>query len=98
MKMIITARHCDIPDDLRERATELVEKTAKLAVRPHRAEIIFDDDHQKKIVELQLYLVGGQVRVCKAEASDFRTALDRALDKLRNQLDKSQPSRRAAAE
>ena len=61
MKMIVTARHCDIPDDLRDRATELVEKVAKLAVRPHRAEIIFDDDHQRKIVELQLYLVGGQV-------------------------------------
>lgn len=98
MKMIVTARHCEIPDDLRDRATELVEKAAKLAVRPHRAEIIFDDDHQQKIVELQLYLAGGQVRVCKAEASDFRTALDRALDKLKNQLDKSQPSRRAAAE
>lgn len=98
MKMIVTARHCHIPDELRERATELVEKAARLAVRPQRAEIIFDEDHQQKIVELQLYLVGGQVRVCTAEASDFRTALDRALAKLRNQLDKSQPSRRAAAE
>ncbi len=98
MKMIITARHCEIPDDLRERAVELVEKTAKRAVRPQRAEIIFDEDHQQRIVELQLYLAGGQVRVCTAEASDFRTALDRALDKLRNQLDKSHPSRRAAAE
>ena len=98
MKMTVTARHCDIPDDLRDRATELVEKAAKLAARPHRAEIIFDEDHQQKIVELQLYLAGGQVRVCTAEASDFRTALDRALDKLRNQLDKSQPSRRAATE
>ena len=98
MKMNVTARHCDIPDDLREQAMELVEKASKRAVRPHRAEIIFDDDHQQKIVEVQLYLARGQVRVCTAEASDFRTALDRALDKLRNQLDKSQPSRRTVAE
>ena len=98
MKMIVTARHCEIPDDLRERARELLEKAARRATRPHRAEVVFDDDHQRKVVELQLYLPRNQVCVATAEAADFRTALDRAVDKLSNQLDKFQnrPSRRSS--
>lgn len=98
MKVTVTARHCEITDELRERAIALIEKTAKKAERPHRAEVVFDEDHQQHVVELQLYLTRGQVKVCSAEAGDFQTALDRAVDKLNNQLDKSQqrPQRRAS--
>ena len=98
MKVIVTARHCEVPDEVRDRDSQLIEKVAKKANRPHRAEIVFDDDHNQKIVELQLSLARGQLKVCRAEADDFRTALDRALDKLGNQLDKvsPRPSRRAA--
>ena len=88
MKVLVTARHCEIDDELRQRAIELVKKAAKLGNRPHRAEIVFDDDHQRKIVEFQLYLSQGHTYVSSAEASSFLTAMDRAAKKLRNQLDK----------
>ncbi len=88
MKVLVTARHCEIDDELRQRAIELVQKAAKLATRPHRAEIIFDDDHHRKIVEFQLYLSRGHTYVSSAEASSFLTAMDRSAKKLRNQLDK----------
>lgn len=97
MRTTVTARHCEIPEELRERAETLIAKTAKAAHRPQRAEIVFDADHGRKVVEIQLYLPRGQVKVASAEADDFRTALDRALDKVRNQLDKAphkQPVRR----
>lgn len=98
MRTIITARHCEIPDELRERAEEQVGKVAKAAHRPRRAEVVFDADHGVKVVELQLYLPQGQVKVASAEASDFRSALDSAVGKLRNQLGKgprSKPARRS---
>jgi len=88
MRTTVTARHCEIPDELRQRAEEQMDKVAKSAHRPRRAEVIFDADHGLKVVELQLYLPKGQVKVSSAEASDFRTALDSAIGKLRNQLDK----------
>ena len=99
MKVIVTARHCEINTDLRDRAVELMERIAKLAHRPQRAEIIFDVDHSSHIVEFQLYWPRGHVHVSSAEADDFRTALDRAAAKLRNQLDKmpSHVDRRSAA-
>lgn len=99
MKIIITARHCEVPDTIRERATTLIERVAKKAARPHRAEVIFDDDHRRSVVELHLYLPRGKVHVSTAEADDFRSALDRAIDKLNNQLDKATdaPHRGASA-
>ncbi len=98
MKTLITARHCEVPEDVRERAEMLIEKTARKVSRPQRAEVIFDDDHDRKIVELQLVVPRGRVHICTAEAQDLRTALDRAIDKLNNQLDKARqgPDRRAA--
>ncbi len=88
MKVIVTARHCAIDDELRKRAVDLIERAAKRVSRPQRAEIVFDNDHNQKVVEFQLYLPRGSVHIASAEAADFRTALDRTADKLRNQLDK----------
>ncbi len=101
MEITVTARHCEIDNLLRDRAAQLIERAAKLAWRPQRAEIVFDNDHKRQIVELHLYMPRDNVHVASAEASDFRTALNRAAEKLRNQLDKlpSRPaSRRRAAE
>ena len=88
MKGLVTARHCEIDDDVRDRAVELIQKLAKLATRPQRAEVVFDDDHHRKIVEFQLYVARGQAHISSSEASDFRKAMDSAAAKLRNQLDK----------
>jgi ribosomal subunit interface protein len=96
---MVTARHCEIPDELRDRAEQVVAKLAKAAHRPQRAEVVFDVDHGQNVVELKLYLPRGQVKVASAEADDFRTALDRTVAKVRNQLDKNagRPARRASA-
>lgn len=87
MQITVTARHCEIPDDLRERALELVDRVARFAHRPQHVEVVFDDDHQRKVVELRMYLPQGKTHIATAEETDFRTALDRALDKLRSQFD-----------
>jgi ribosomal subunit interface protein len=98
MRTTVTARHCEIPDDLRARAESVLEKLAKAAHRPQSAEVVFDLDHGRKVVELQFHLPRGQVRVATAEAEDFRSALDRVAAKMRNQLDKNSghPARKPA--
>jgi ribosomal subunit interface protein len=85
----VTARHCEIPDDLRQRALEIAGKLAKIAHRPQRMEIVFDDNHQRRQVELVMSLPRGQTLIASAEATDFRSALDRAVEKLRSQLDRT---------
>jgi ribosomal subunit interface protein len=91
MKTTVTARHCEVPEDLKSRASTLLERLSKLAHRPVRGEVLFDDDHNRKIVELILHLPRGHTRVASAEADDFLTALDRAGDKLKHQLGKDDP-------
>lgn len=90
MRTTVTTRHCVIPDELKTRAQAAVEKAAKAAHRPQRAEVVFDADHGRKVVELKLYLPRSQVKIASAEADDFRTALGSAVAKLRNQLGKAE--------
>ena len=100
MKTTVTARHCEIPEEVRTRAEEVADKLARLAHRPLRMEIVFDDDHQRRLVELKMRLPRGQTLVATGEETDFRTALDRAAEKLRSQLEKTAsrtPRRQPAA-
>jgi ribosomal subunit interface protein len=99
VKTTITARHCEIPDEIRTRAEDVADKLARLAHRPQRMEIVFDDDHQRRVVELKMWLPRGLTLVATAEATDLRTALDRAAEKLRSQLDRNtaRPPRRQPA-
>ncbi|HEV8401267.1 MAG TPA: HPF/RaiA family ribosome-associated protein [Gemmatimonadales bacterium] len=88
MRITITARHCEIPDELRARARTLVERLAKIAARPHDAQVIFADDHGVAAVELRLHTARSKVYVAKAQADDHRSALDSAAQRVRRQLDK----------
>lgn len=97
MQTTVTARHCDIPDDIRERARDMADKLARLAHRPQRMEILFDEGHQRRVVELRMRLPRGQTLVATAEETDFKSALDRAVEKLRTQLEKADPRPRRHA-
>jgi len=85
MRVTIAARHCDVSDDLRERARAQIERLARLARRPDRARVLFAEDAGKPMVELQLH-TATHLHVASAPAADHRTALDLALSRMRRQL------------
>ncbi len=88
MQTTITARHCEISDELRERARTVVERLGALARRPIESTIVFDTDGGRPTAELRLHVARGELLIAHGEADDHRTALDRAEEKLRRQLDK----------
>lgn len=94
MLTTITARHGDVPDQLRERAETVLARLGRLAHRPTSAQVTFDVDGPGATAELILKAARGAVFVASAQAHDPRTALDRATAKLRRQLDKREPGRR----
>lgn len=94
MRITITARHADVPDELRARARTVLARLGKVASRPHDGQVIFGSDHGRAAVELRLHTARSHVHVARAEGPDHRTALDRAAGRLRRQLDKATPSRR----
>ncbi|HYF39456.1 MAG TPA: HPF/RaiA family ribosome-associated protein [Gemmatimonadales bacterium] len=89
MRPTITARHCEISDALRERAVSVVERLGSLATRPMESTVVFDTDGIALTVEIRLHLARGETLVARGEAPDHRTALDRAEDKLRRQVERA---------
>jgi ribosomal subunit interface protein len=88
MQTTITVRHCEIPDGLRERAITVVERLGKVTPRPMEMTVLFDTDGQAQTAELRLHLARGEMLVAGGEGADHRTALDRAEEKLRRQVER----------
>jgi ribosomal subunit interface protein len=95
MRITITARHVEIDDRLRALTLELVEKVAKLARRPHHAQVTFSDDHGEAAVEIEIHVPRGRIYVAKAEAADQRSALDAAIGRVKRQLSDEKTAPRA---
>ncbi len=89
MRPTVTARHCEISDALRERAVSVVERLGTMASRPMESAVVFDTDGIELIVEIRLHLATGDVLVARADGADHRTALDRAEEKLRRQIERA---------
>jgi ribosomal subunit interface protein len=96
MQITITARHCEVPEVLRERARTLLERLARVAPRPHHGKVLFIRDHGPT-VEIQLHVPHGEIHVGRAQGADHASALDLAVAKVRRQLDKSPRRRRKGA-
>lgn len=89
MQTTITARHAEISDTLRDRAITVVERLGTVASRPMEMTVVFDTDGLSQTVELRLHLARGEILVAKGDATDHRTALDRAEEKLRRQVERA---------
>ena len=99
MRITITARHTEIDDDVRAHTKELVEKVAKLARRPHHAQVIFTEDHGEAAVEIAVHVPRGRIHVAKSHGTDHRSALDAAIARIKRQLldEKETPRSRRTA-
>ncbi len=87
MQITITARHCEVTDILSARAREVMKQIARIALRPVSATVVFDVDGPQHTVELRLHISRGDVVVAHGEGSDHRTAIDRAEERLRRQVE-----------
>lgn len=87
MQMTITARHCDISEDLRERAAVVLNRLAGHVPRAVDGAVVFDNSPTAQ-AEIRLHSGPGEVLVARGEDKDHRSALDRAEEKVKRQLEK----------
>ena len=85
MDVTITARHCEIPGNVRERAETRLQTLERLESRATAADVIFDLDHGVSRAEVKL-VMKGLTSVAHGSGSSFREALDAAVDRLTRQL------------
>jgi putative sigma-54 modulation protein len=89
MQTTITARHCEISEALKDRARSVVERLGSIATRPVESAVVFDVEGLVQTAELRLHLSRGEILIARGEAADHRSALDRAEERLRRQLEKA---------
>ncbi len=89
MKTTISVRHCDVSEELRDRAEAVMQRIARHSPRAIEGTVVFDQNSQLATVELRLHVRRGQVLIGLGEGPDHRTALDRAEEKLRRQFDRA---------
>jgi len=86
VRVTITARHCEVSDELRARARDLVSRLDKVGARLQSARVMFGEDHGESLVEIEVRASRGRVQVARGLGADHRTALDRAADRMRRQV------------
>jgi ribosomal subunit interface protein len=89
MHTTITARHCEVSDQVRARALSVVERLGHLTSQAMEMTVVFNTEGPQRTVELRLHLAGGDILVAMGEAVDHRSGLDRAEEKLRRQVERA---------
>lgn len=86
MRVKIAARHCDISDPLRERAESQMQRLTKYHARVTSADVVFTGQKRNRLVEVILSIDGAEPVVAQADEEEFRTALDKVVDRLSRRL------------
>ena len=88
MPVTITARHCELPDLLRERAHEIATRLELRSGRAADVNVLFDVDAGVPTAELRFLAPGEAPILAAGRGDDHRSALDQAEGRLRRQLEK----------
>ncbi len=82
MNVNTVARHCDVPEDVAERANRKIGKLVRFEPRLASAEVVFRIERHVHRVEVILSLDADEPVVARGEARDFPTALDQVAERL----------------
>jgi ribosomal subunit interface protein len=82
MRVQIAARHCDIPQTVRDRTEEQLGKLSRYEPRLSGAEVVFEVEKHLKKVDAVLKVDREEPVVAGGEGAEFREALDQMVDRL----------------
>ncbi len=89
MRVQITARHCEVSDAVRERASELMDKLARFDPRITGAELVFHEEKHSKKVEGIVTRERREPLVASGDAPEWLPALDVVFDRLSRRVRKA---------
>lgn len=88
MRIQITTRHCEVPEDVRERARAQVEALGKFDPRATSADVVFTEERVTRKVEVILTVDGAPPVVGHGEGSEFGAAVEQVVDRVGRMLRK----------
>lgn len=86
MDVRITTRHVDLSGSFLRLAEERTRKLTRYEPRLLAVDLLFDEDHGKRVTEARADVPGRPVLLAQAAADDHRSSLDHTLRKLARQL------------
>jgi ribosomal subunit interface protein len=86
MEITVNARHCKVPDSLRNQAEQRIARMERLDRRITAATLVFDGTSAQRHVEARLAVAGGPPLVGQGDGPTLRNAMDGALSRLERQL------------
>lgn len=94
MHVRITERHCQVPRDTLDRAEKRLESLSKYHPRATSAEVVFTEEKVNRGVEVIVHVDGSGPIVASVQDTEFRTALDKVIDRLGRRLRKQRERRK----
>jgi ribosomal subunit interface protein len=86
MEITITARHCTVPESIREQTSRLIQRMDRFEPRTVSAAVLFEVENTDRIVEARVKVAKGPPLVARASGPTFRPALRRRVLLLARQL------------
>ena len=87
MRIHLTARHFEMNPEDRQFAEQRLEKLSRFAQDIHEAHVVVTAEKYRHMAEITVRLRGREV-VSREESNELRTAIERAADRLEQQLRK----------
>ena len=94
MRVQISSRHTDVPDAVMDRTQDQLQKLTRYDPDLRAAEVIFDSNRRKKLVEAVLHIDGREPKIARGEGDTFQGALDQLVDRLGRMLRRGRDQRR----
>lgn len=94
MDVLLTARHFDLSDSLREYTERRLRRLHKFNGRLSRLEVTLVEEKREKRIEARGSIEGDADVYAEAGGQDFRTAVNRVTGKLERQLKRRHARRR----
>ncbi len=93
VRVQISERHCDVPDDLLERTEDQIEALGKFDPRASSADVVYTEEKLTRKVEVVIHIDGSEPVIAHGDGMGFRSALDQVVDRLGRMLRKQRQQR-----
>ena len=85
MEILLTGRHIDLTDAIRNQVTEKLHRVARLVSEPAKAEVVLAVEKYRQKIEITLHTHGKMIHA-ESVTSDLYGSLDLVVDKLERQI------------
>lgn len=95
MEVSINSRHVSVPESIRNQSLIRLQRLLRYNPMVQGATAVFSSEGSTKLLDIRLNVKGGAPILGRGQGPTFRTALDRAVERIETQLKRHNPRHRS---